>query len=140
MVISLLRNFIYEVQEMQLDQKITIIEGPPPVFELVHDIWANTIIDSSIGADVAVTKLRTFNGSALVERCYSTWSEKETMNLEFKDTSGLIMEVPIIAARTIESDDGELLLLWVRLPHEEVELDFHPNHYDDDDDQDNLAK
>lgn len=124
---------------MELDQKITIIEGPPPVFELVQDVWANTIIDSPIGANVAVTKLRTFNGSSLVERCYNTWSEKETMNLEFKDTSGLIMEVPIIAARTIDGDDGELLLLWVRLPHEEIEFDIHSNHYDDDDDYDDLV-
>jgi hypothetical protein len=124
---------------MQIDQKITIIEGPPPVFELVHDQWANTIIDSPFNADVAVTKLRTFNGSALVERCYNTWSEKESMNLEFKDTSGLVMEVPIVAARTIDGDDGELLLLWVRLPHEEVELDYQSNHLDDEDDADDLV-
>ena len=111
------------------DEKITIIEGPPPTFEIVYDVWANGIADSATQASVAVTRLRTFNGPALVERCYSTWHKREPINLEFRGTDGLTMEVPIVAARTTDSQDGQLLLLWVRLPDSELEIDFI---YDED--------
>lgn len=106
------------------DEKITIIEGPPPTFEIVSDVWANGIFDSSSQANVAVTKLRTFNGPKLVERCYHAWKKREPINLEFRSPDGMTMEVPIVAARTTDSDDGNLLLLWVRLPKSEIEIDF----------------
>jgi hypothetical protein len=106
------------------DEKITIIEGPPPTFEIVYDVWANGIFDSSSQANVAVTKLRTFNGPKLIERCYHAWKKRELINLEFRSPDGMTMEVPIVAARTTDSDDGNLLLLWVRLPDSEIEIDF----------------
>lgn len=112
------------------DEKITIIEGPPPTFEIVYDVWANGIADSANQASVAVTRLRTFNGPALVERCHQAWHKREPINLEFRGTDGLTMEVPIVAARSTTIDDGEMLLLWVRLPDNELEIDFI---YGDDD-------
>jgi len=116
------------------DDKITIIEGPPPTFEIVYDVWANGIIDSPSQANVAVTRLRTFNGPSLVERCYRAWHSREPINLEFRSTDGMTMEAPIVAVRTTDSQDGQLLLLWVRLPESEIEIDFL---YDDDfDDED----
>jgi hypothetical protein len=111
------------------DDKITIIEGPPPAFEIVYDVWANGIIDSPSHANVAVTRLRTFNGPSLVERCYRAWHRREPINLEFRSTDGMTMEAPIVAARTTDSQDGQLLLLWVRLPESDIEIDFL---YDDD--------
>lgn len=116
------------------DEKITIIEGPPPTFEIVYDVWANGIVDSSSQANIAVTKLRTFNGPKLVERCYHAWKKREPINLEFRSPDGMTMEVPIVAARTTESDDGNLLLLWVRLPENEIEIDF--DFFIDDDIED----
>ena len=53
-----------------MDEKITIIEGPPPVFEAVNDGWALGLNESSRLSVPALTRLRTFNGPALVERCY----------------------------------------------------------------------
>lgn len=116
------------------DEKITIIEGPSPTFELVSDVWANGIIESPTMANVAVTQVRTFNGHALVERCYRAWNQRDPINLEFRASDGLTMEVPIIAARTSESEEGQLLVLWVRLPEDEIEIEFdYPEDFDDDD-------
>jgi hypothetical protein len=124
---------------MDDDKKITIIEGPPPTFEIVYDVWANGIMDAATQASVAVTRVRTFNGPQLVERCYHAWNKREPINLEFRSTDGMTLEVPIIAARTTESHEGQLLFLWVRLPEDELEVDFlygeDPDDEDIDDDE-----
>ena len=111
-------------------EKITIIEGPAPSFELVSDIWVNGIIESPTIANIAVTQVRTHNGPALVERCFRSWRKKELINLEFKAPDGLVLEVPIIAARSTDSDDGQMLHLWVRLPESDVEIEYD---FDEDD-------
>ena len=116
------------------DAKITIIEGPTPTFELVHDSWANGIVDSSILSNVAITRLRTANGPSLVERCYRAWSRRDLIHLEFRANDGLTQEVPIVAARATETDDGDMLLLWVRLPERDMVVDFVVNNEEDDDD------
>ena len=116
------------------DAKITIIEGPTPTFEIVHDSWANGIVDSSILSNVAITRLRTANGPSLVERCYRAWSRRDLIHLEFRANDGLTQEVPIVAARATETDDGDMLLLWVRLPERDMVVDFVVNNEDDDDD------
>ena len=59
-----------------MDEKITIIEGPPPVFEAVNDGWALGLNEGSHLSVPALTRLRTFNGPALVERCYRAWNSK----------------------------------------------------------------
>ena len=116
------------------DAKITIIEGPTPTFEIVHDSWANGIVDSSILSNVAITRWRTANGPSLVERCYRAWSRRDLIHLEFRANDGLTQEVPIVAARATETDDGDMLLLWVRLPERDMVVDFVVNNEDDDDD------
>jgi len=112
-----------------MDDKITIIEGPPPEFESVNQGWVYGLQESPSLGDIAFTRLRTFNGAALVERCYRTWHEHQTMYLEFRDPDGLERTVPIVAARTVEKEEGQMILLWVRLIDDEVELEFG---YDDD--------
>lgn len=112
-----------------MDEKITIIEGPPPTFEAVDDGWVLGLNESPVLADVAVTRLRTFNGPALVERCQRAWRNQQPIYLEYRSQDGLEQQAPIIAARTVEIDDGQLLLLWVRLEDEEVELELG---YEDD--------
>ena len=114
------------------DKKITIIEGPPPTFELVSDVWANGIVESPVLGNVAVTRLRTYNGPALVERCHRAWNKHDPINLEFRDTEGSTLEVPIVAARTTETAEGQLLFLWVRLPEDEIEIEFEYRGEDDD--------
>lgn len=107
-----------------MEDKITIIEGPPPTFEAVAEGWVLGLSESPLLSDIALTRLRTYNGSALVERCYRAWKQKKTIHLEFKDQDGFEEEAPIMAARHVESDDGQMLLLWVRLDKEEVELEI----------------
>lgn len=114
-----------------MDDKITIIEGPPPVFETVDDGWAVGLTECSGLYDLALTRLRTFNGPALVERCHKTWREQGSMFLHYRNMIGLEDRAPIMAARSIETSDGHVLLLWIRRRPEESEAQQRP----DDDDQ-----
>jgi len=107
-----------------MDDKITIIEGPTPVFETIEDGWALGMNEGPSLYDLAITRLRTFNGPALVERCHRTWSENAPMYLHYRNELGMEEKSPIMAARSIDTSDGQLLVLWVRrIPEEEPELD-----------------
>lgn len=57
-----------------MENKITIIEGPPPTFEAIDDGWALGLNEGPFLYDLAMTRLRTFNGPALVERCHRAWN------------------------------------------------------------------
>ena len=81
--------------------------------------------------DLALTRLRTFNGSALVERCHRAWRNQQPIRLEYRGEDGLISAKPIVAARTISSQEGQVIMLWVRLPESDIEIELE---YDDDDD------
>ncbi len=113
-----------------MQEKITIIEGPSPTFEIVDEGWSTGVMEGPTLYGVALTHLRTFNGRELVERCHRTWNKKESINLEYRDEDGSHKEASILAARSAETDEGEMLMLWVRLPDEEIELAIG---YDDDD-------
>jgi hypothetical protein len=114
-----------------MDDKITIIEGPSPTFEMIPDVWVHGLVEGFHQAEVVATRLRTFDGNELVDRCRRAWENKQTMCLEYKTQEGLAAEVPIVAARNLQTDEGDVLLLWVRFLDESVELGIS---YDDDDD------
>lgn len=121
---------------MDTEEKITIIEGPPPTFEAINDGWALGLNEGPYLADIALTRLRTYNGPSLVERCYRAWNKKKNINLEYRLSDGLEETAPIVAARTLETDDGQVLLLWVRLPGSDVELELgYDDDIDEEDDQ-----
>lgn len=103
-----------------MDDKITIIEGPPPTFEPLHDAWALGLNDCASLTNVLVTRLRTFNGPALTERCRQTWRSQADMHLEYRDMDGFRHESLIVAARTVAVDEGDVLILWVRLTQDEA--------------------
>ncbi|MCW5875293.1 MAG: hypothetical protein KIS85_00295 [Anaerolineales bacterium] len=113
-----------------MQEKITIIEGPSPTFEIVDEGWSTGVLEGPTLYGVALTHLRTFNGRELVERCHRAWSKQESIQLEYRDEEGMAKEAPIVAARAAETDEGEMLMLWVRLPDEEIELAIG---YEDDD-------
>jgi hypothetical protein len=71
----------------------------------------------------------------MVERCYRAWNNRQSIILEYRTPEGLEHQAPIVAARFTELDDGHLLLLWIRLTDDTVELELG---YDDDigDDED----
>lgn len=121
-----------------MNNKITIIEGPTPVFERLSGdsdrseelSWAVGILEGPFLYDTFLTTLRTFDSNKLLERCKATWEARQTMFLEYKDEIGLRKEDPIIAARAQTVEEGDMLLLWVRR-----ELDSeHANDFLDYDD------
>jgi hypothetical protein len=109
-----------------MDDKITIIEGPPPVFEGIEDGWALGLTEGQTLFSAALTRLRTYNGAALVERCHRAWNKKSTMFLHYRNDLGLEEKAPILAVRSIDSAEGQMLMLWIRRKpgEEETELDF----------------
>ena len=113
-----------------MEDKITIIEGPPPTFETVAEGWVLGLNEGLNLAEIVVTRLRTFNGPALVERCHRAWRNQQSIQLEFRTSEGLERQAPIVAARYVELEDGHLLVLWLRLVEEGVELELG---YDEDD-------
>jgi hypothetical protein len=119
-----------------MEEKITIIEGPPPTFEAVQDAWAVGLIESPLLFSVGLTRLRTYNGPALLERCHRAWRHKNTIQLEYRDDTGLENQAPILAARALEVDEGQVLLLWVRM---EIDLEaINPSdESNEDEDLDN---
>jgi len=117
-------------------EKITIVEGPTPTFELVSDPWLHSLIESPLPSRVAMCRVRAFNGPALVERCYRAWHAGEPIYLEFRDEEGLTDQASIIAVRWMEQDEGDMLLLWVRLEETDIEIEFDIDFDDFDFDDD----
>jgi len=124
-----------------MEDKITIIEGPPPVFEDITDGWAVGLNESPIFYDTIFTQVRTFNGPALVERCHRAWKKNASIFLHYKNDLGVEEKAPIVAVRSVDSDEGQVLLLWVRqLPTfddlKNLVEGFNEDDYDDDEDDD----
>ena len=120
-----------------MDDKITIIEGPPPTFESIPDLWVHGLSEGTMQSDMMMTRLRTFNGIALLERCQQAWSKQVEMQLEFRTSDGLRSEVPIVAARNLETDEGDMLVLWLRMPDDSIEIEIgYDDDFDDEDDWD----
>ena len=117
-----------------MDDKITIIEGPPPVFEHVNDGWAMGLNESPTLSVPALTRLRTFNGPALVQRCYTAWHQKSSIHLHYRNDMGLEQTAPILAARNVETPEGHVLLLWVYLDSDGVEYEMDAGDDDQMDD------
>ena len=118
-----------------MDEQITIIEGPPPVFEHVNDGWAIGLNEGPNFFVPALTRLRTFNGLQLLERCHRAWHNQKPIHLHYRNDVGLEQTAPILAARNVETPDGHVLLLWVYLDGDHVEYEFDS---DDDNADDNL--
>jgi hypothetical protein len=117
-----------------MDDRITIIEGPTPIFEPVQDGWALGLNETRQFSITALTRLRTFNGPALVERCYRRWRKNEPINLHYRDEVGLEASAPILAARMVNTDEGQVLLLWLHVERDDMELEIDTSDDDSADD------
>lgn len=117
---------------MEEHEKITIIEGPPPTFEAANDPLLLGLTEGPSPMQVVMCHLRTQNGPALVERCYRAWNNAQTIRLEFKSEEGLTIEAPIVAARWAELAEGHLLMLWVQLEDDEIDIEFDFGMDDDE--------
>jgi hypothetical protein len=116
-----------------MDDRITIIEGPPPVFEQVQDGWALGLSEGPRILVPALTRLRTFNGPALVERCYRAWHNRLPIHLHYRNDMGMEQTAPILAARNVDTPEGQVLLLWVYLDQEQVAYEFDPGDDENED-------
>ena len=96
-------------------EKITIIEGPTPQFEPPREVWPQAVLEGLAPRRVALTRLRTFNGPALVERCWKAWDKGDPIHLEYRDEEGLTQSARIVAARCAEVAEGQVLFLYVHL-------------------------
>jgi hypothetical protein len=112
-------------------QKITIIEGAPPAFELANEAWLLGLAEGPVPARVAMCRLRSQNAPELVERCYRAWRSHEPISLEYRGEDGLTQQVSIAAVRWVEIEQGQMLLVWVRLLP--GQLDELPDLEDPDD-------
>jgi hypothetical protein len=120
-------------------EKITIIEGPPPTFEVVGEAWLLGLVEGPSAPQVALCRLRTFNGPALVERCYRAWRDSQGVQLEYRADDGLTQQAPVVAARWIEADQGQVLMLWVRMDADDVEVEIDFEADDDEEEPDDTG-
>ncbi len=119
-----------------MEDKITIIEGPPPSFQKIDDGWALGLNENPAQFQLSITQLRTFNGPALVERCHRAWDHQSGIYLHYRNMIGLEERAPIVAARSIDTEDGQVLVLWVRQKPEQIEAEFDQDNDDVDDIED----
>ena len=49
---------------------------------------------------------------------------------------GLAEQAPIVAARSVETDDGHVLLLWVQLDPQKVRIELDPGEDEEPGDED----
>lgn len=119
-----------------MSDKITIIEGPTPVFQEVDGLWSYSLIESHLQHDTLFTELRAFNGNSLVERCRQAWRGQEPIYLEFRTKDGLPDQLPIVAAHNKKIEEGDVLQLWLLLERKdtEIEIKFIDDYEDDDPD------
>jgi hypothetical protein len=104
----------YESYHLE-SEYITIVEGPPPEFAKLTDVWPLSLHDGPEPAAQAVCKLRTFNGEEMLERCRRAWAEGRPVRLDYPNRDGERMEADIVATRAETIDQGDLIYLWVRL-------------------------
>ena len=95
---------------------ITIVEGPPPEFRAMPDVWPLSIHENRAPLETALVQMRTFSGPKLVERCQRAWGESRPVKLDFPDGVGARQQVNVVAARWGEVEEGHVLYLWVRVP------------------------
>lgn len=99
---------------------ITIVEGPPPQFKPVEQMWVASLAEGPAPTFVASCDMRTLNGPGLVERCRRAWAEGRPARLNYPVRSAPYApastraEIEIIAARWSQVKEGQLLTLWVR--------------------------
>jgi hypothetical protein len=106
---------------------ITIVEGPPPEFQLVRDLWPFSLWEGNVPQAVGYVQMRTFSGPSMMDRCTRAWDQARPVMLDFPQMDGLRRQVEVLAARVATVPEGDVLNLWVALPAEEVaaQIDRH---------------
>lgn len=97
-------------------ETITLVEGPPPEFRQVPDLWPLSILEAPQLSLPAYVQMRTFSGPKMLGRCQRAWREDRPVKLDFADETGLRHQINVVAARWTEVEEGHVLHLWVQLP------------------------
>ncbi len=95
-------------------EMITVVEGPTPEFHPAPEVWALALCDSPHGSMPVRSRMRTFDGPKMINRCTRAWAEGRPVLLDFPDHVGLRRQAQVIAARWEEVEEGHVLHLWVR--------------------------
>jgi hypothetical protein len=93
---------------------ITIVEGPSPAFHPAPEDWVFGLVEGPRAGVPSRSRMRTFSGPKMVERCRRAWGAGRPVVLDFPDGIGLRKQVEVIAARWEELPEGHVLDLWVR--------------------------
>jgi hypothetical protein len=109
---------------------ITIVEGPTPEFRPSPYLWFQSVYDSPEDAEILLCELRTLNGDSIVERCRDAWREDRLVKLDFPDYMRMRQQLPVVAMRLQETEEGPMLMLWVRQAEEDS---FEEPDVDDED-------
>lgn len=112
---------------------ITIIEGPPPEFQISQELWPFSMWEGSTPKSLGVCQMRTFDGQAMIDRCTHAWRQGRPVRLDFPQRDGLRQQVDVLAARADRAPEGDLLLLWVVVPQTERDENTDASLDEDDD-------
>lgn len=113
---------------------ITIVEGPPPEFKSVDEVWMFSLLEAARPYMISLCQVRSFKGQVLMERCQRAWSSQRPIRLDFPTLSGLRKQLEIVAARHDKLPEGDLLNLWVRHQPHDISDNASNRHNDMDDD------
>jgi hypothetical protein len=83
--------------------------------------------------------MRTFNAQNLMDRCQRAWREGRSVHLDFPQMDGLRQEVEVLAAKPGHVEEGDLISLWVAVPHEAAILEEDEDEASDSDDAGSYA-
>jgi hypothetical protein len=134
-------DYALEEQHMTCTEPemISIIEGPPPEFMLAQDGWSTSVWEGQLPRAVGVCQMRTFNAQNLMDRCRRAWGEGRSVHLDFPQMDGLRQEVEVLAAKPGHVEEGDLIYLWVAVPHEEAIIGEDEDDVSGSDDAGSLA-
>ncbi len=115
---------------------IEIIEGPTPEFRTTAQTWLQSLYEGPEVAEVAMCQLRTASGDDIKARCEDAWAEGRPVRLDYPNEWGIRQQLDVVAMRLSETEEGELLTLWVSIPFELLE-EGDGDGYEDDEEDDN---
>jgi hypothetical protein len=93
---------------------ITIVEGPPPVFQPAQGAWPNYLAGGTMAYEITTCQTRVLKGTALTERCRRAWEAGRPVLLDFPDDIGLRRQLGVVAIRCEELAEGTMLHIWTR--------------------------
>jgi hypothetical protein len=93
---------------------ITIVEGPPPIFQSAQGVWPHSLAGGVVAHEITTCQTRVLKGTKLIERCRRAWEAGRPVLLDFPDNLGLRRRLEVIAIRCEELPEGTMLHIWTR--------------------------